>query len=259
MDTARYLKSQGWLGAGHALSAGKGLSKPLLVSQKLDVLGLGKKKHNHADQWWTRAFDSSLEGLEVQQGDIGADGAREVTVTQTEVGGLLESLVAGKGALYSMFVKGEGLIGTIGREAVEGKIEEEQEGEQVDSREGSEERRKRKKSSQAVGDKAESELRKERRRRGREIKGLSLSKREDLSAISTPPRANHQADEEGTKPQVTTVGGELKQKRKRRKRAERGLDASESKPPSKRTTATGEEGEATGLGKERTKNRRPIL
>src|SRR5436309_3380311 len=137
MDTARYLKSQGWLGVGHALSAGKGLSKPILVSQKLDVLGLGKRKHNQADQWWARAFDNSLQGLQVQQGDIGADGTNGVTVTQTEKDGLLESLAAGNGALYSMFVKGEGLAGTIGEEVAEERRTEEWRREELDdSREG---------------------------------------------------------------------------------------------------------------------------
>jgi nucleolar protein TMA23 len=183
MDTAGYLKSQGWLGAGHTLSAGKGLSKPLLVSQKLDVLGLGKKRHNYADQWWTRAFDNSLEGLEVQQGDISADGTREVTVMQTEKGGLLESLVGGKGALYSMFVKGEGLVGTIGKEVVEeGRIKERELEECIGSRKGSKgERRKRKKGKSprtmdGKGSPEGSELKRERRRRRLEARASKHSK-----------------------------------------------------------------------------------
>ena len=117
MDTTAYLTNQGWLGAGHSLHpTGRGIKKPLLVSRKSNVLGIGKKKHDaHADQWWARAFDSSLKGLEV--------GTNETTgVTDSVKSGAWGALDmikaggkkwAGNGGLYAAFVRGEGLSGTM--------------------------------------------------------------------------------------------------------------------------------------------------
>jgi len=79
------------------------------------VLGLGKKKHNHADAWWERAFDSSLKTLDVTNSAAGG-----VTVVQTQKDGALGLLVkngsngvAGTSALYKYFVKGASLAGTV--------------------------------------------------------------------------------------------------------------------------------------------------
>ena len=64
MDTSAYLKGQGWRGLGYSLDhSDRGLKKPLLVSQKIDALGVGKSRHNHSDQWWLRAFDESLKQI----------------------------------------------------------------------------------------------------------------------------------------------------------------------------------------------------
>jgi len=117
MDTAAYLTNQGWLGLGHSLHpAGRGLKRPLLVSQKSNALGIGKKKHDaHADQWWARAFDSSLKGLEVGKNETtGATNSVKSgswgTLDMIKAGG---GKWAGKGGLYAGFVQGEGLSGTI--------------------------------------------------------------------------------------------------------------------------------------------------
>ncbi|MCJ1386375.1 hypothetical protein MMC17_009501 [Xylographa soralifera] len=117
MDTTAYLTQQGWLGSGHALHpTGRGIRKPLLVSQKPNVLGIGKKKHDaYADQWWARAFDNSLKGLEV--GKHGITGATESVKFGTW--GVLDMIKAGEGKsagtgdLYAGFVRGEGLSGTM--------------------------------------------------------------------------------------------------------------------------------------------------
>jgi nucleolar protein TMA23 len=75
MDSSAYLTRHGWLGDGHALHPG-GIKKPLLVSKKANVLGLGKKKNDaHADQWWARAFDSGLKNLEI--GQVAKDSSNE--------------------------------------------------------------------------------------------------------------------------------------------------------------------------------------
>ena len=115
MDTTAYLTRQGWLGAGHSLQpGGRGIKKPLLVSKKPNVLGLGKKQHDsHADQWWARAFDSSLKSLAVDKDR--ATGAHHVAVRGS---GALEIVQKGggkwigKAGLYGNFVRGEGLSGT---------------------------------------------------------------------------------------------------------------------------------------------------
>ncbi|MCJ1297276.1 hypothetical protein MMC08_000062 [Hypocenomyce scalaris] len=133
MDTTAYLTRQGWLGAGHSLHpGGRGIKKPLLVSKKPNVLGLGKRQHNsHAEQWWARAFDSSLKNLAVDQDR--ATGVHHVTVGGS---GALEMVQngggkwVGKAGLYGHFVRGEGLSGTLTPEdrgteamkAVEGKL-----------------------------------------------------------------------------------------------------------------------------------------
>ncbi|KAI9785972.1 MAG: hypothetical protein M1839_008238 [Geoglossum umbratile] len=285
MDAAKYLKSQGWLGAGHTLSTGKGLSKPLLVSQKSDVLGLGKKKHNHADQWWARAFDDSLDGLEVRQGDIGADGTKGVTVKQTKKDGILEGLLAGKGSLYSMFVKGEGLIGTIGKEIMEEKTPEEwRRGELGYSGEYTKEglgKRQKAESSRIVYEIAASkdfglrkerrrqrreakaldlhaarkdpELKRERRRRRRETKALALLKLGDPAAVSVPLGADYESKEGDAQPRVNPADSGLKQERRRQKKAQRALNTSSLERNSKSATPIVGEGDATARRRERIK------
>lgn len=99
MDAAGILKSHGWRGTGHSLdTSNRGLVKPLLVSHKQDLLGLGKKKNLVSDQWWMRAFDESLRELGTGK-----------TTTLQQVG---KTGIA-RGGLYGFFVKGETLGGTI--------------------------------------------------------------------------------------------------------------------------------------------------
>lgn len=113
MDAAAYLKSQGWRGSGHSLhhtSDAIGLSRPILVSQKQNTLGVGKKQHKTSDMWWMNAFDKSLKGL---------DTSKEGEVVQTVTSGALDMVAkgggkwAGKQGLYSCFVKGETLVGSV--------------------------------------------------------------------------------------------------------------------------------------------------
>lgn len=121
MDTAAYLTNQGWRGDGHALHhSGRGIVKPLRVSQKQNVLGIGKKKHDaHADQWWLRAFDATLKGINCTKDEttgkaesvsLGA-GAQALQIVGT--GG---AKWVGQRGLYSNFVRGEGLHGTLNSE-----------------------------------------------------------------------------------------------------------------------------------------------
>ena len=114
MDAHALLTSQGWRGSGHSLhptNDSTGLSRPLLVSQKKNTLGVGKKQHKTSDMWWMNAFDKSLKSL---------DTSKEGTVVQTVTNGGLDMVVKGGakfvgngGGLYASFVRGECLSGTI--------------------------------------------------------------------------------------------------------------------------------------------------
>lgn len=116
MDTKAYLKRHGWLGTGHSLHpTGRGIKKPLLVSQKMDVLGLGKKKHDaHADQWWARSFDSSLKGIDVNKNEAsGVKLGLKAGWSSLDLIKADSQELTANGGLYAGFVKGEGLGGTI--------------------------------------------------------------------------------------------------------------------------------------------------
>ncbi|MCJ1287825.1 hypothetical protein MMC26_007177 [Xylographa opegraphella] len=114
MDTTAYLTNQGWLGLGHALQpTGVGITKPLLVSHKSNSFGIGKKKHDaNADQWWARAFDISLRGLEVgnNRATESVNPRERGPMDMIKAGG---EKSAGNDGLYAGFVRGEGLSGTI--------------------------------------------------------------------------------------------------------------------------------------------------
>ena len=114
MDSSAYLVRHGWLGEGHALHpTGRGIKKPLLVSKKNNVLGLGKRNVDvHADQWWARAFDTGLRSLDVNSSGKSVE---HNTCREKNLGSLdLARLSGGRWAgLYSSFVKGKGLEGTI--------------------------------------------------------------------------------------------------------------------------------------------------
>lgn len=138
MDTRAYLTGQGWLGTGHSLHpTGRGIKKPLLVSRKSNVLGVGKKKHDtHADQWWARAFDAGLKSLEVGRSE--SSGATESVKAGTW--GQLDTLKAGgqkwagNGGLYAGFVRGEGLSGTITPELLDNKQKDSESSGRIGSR-----------------------------------------------------------------------------------------------------------------------------
>ncbi|KAF2664015.1 hypothetical protein BT63DRAFT_98868 [Microthyrium microscopicum] len=106
MDASAHLKSYGWRGLGYSLDThDRGLARPLLVSHKTDARGLGSKRQaeRQADQWWLRAFDAALRGMNDGSGD----------------GGMLESVKAvgvKKGGLYGHFTRGEVLGSTFDEE-----------------------------------------------------------------------------------------------------------------------------------------------
>ncbi|KAF2435908.1 hypothetical protein EJ08DRAFT_569948, partial [Tothia fuscella] len=101
MDAHAHLKGLGWRGTGHSLDkTDRGLKKPLLISHKNNLHGLGSKsqKEKQADQWWLNAFDNALK-------DIGT-GKESSLATVREHG-------VNRGGLYGFFVKGQILESTI--------------------------------------------------------------------------------------------------------------------------------------------------
>jgi len=125
MDAHALLTSQGWRGKGHSLhptSDTTGLSRPILVSQKTNNHGIGKKQHKTSDMWWMDAFDKSLQGL---------DTSEKGKVVQTITSGGLDMVVKGGakwvgsgGGLYTSFVRGESLRGTLTPDSERSGVEE---------------------------------------------------------------------------------------------------------------------------------------
>ena len=137
MDAQAHLLSLGWAGPGHPLhpsaykqkghrglaydpTANKtafsqhtypsnGLIKPLLVSQKQGKLGVGRRAHEPqaGNEWWLKGFEKAL-------GDVGKSESERSSGVSTPVRMPADS---GRfGPLYSFFVKGGEMEGTIGEE-----------------------------------------------------------------------------------------------------------------------------------------------
>ncbi|KAK9455697.1 hypothetical protein V1511DRAFT_498462 [Dipodascopsis uninucleata] len=104
MNATTYLSSYGWT-PGTGFKRGS-LTKPLIVHHKKDTKGLGNKSLEH-ESWWERVFDGRLQNLDVYN----ASTKSEEEARAAEI----SSVRAAQGSpLYRMFVKGEGLAGSIG-------------------------------------------------------------------------------------------------------------------------------------------------
>ncbi|KAF3057448.1 hypothetical protein GL218_06132 [Daldinia childiae] len=122
MDAHALLTAQGWRGKGHTLhptSDSTGLTHHLLMKRNDDGSGLGSKKGDHkAEAWWLNAFDQALKGIDTKTG----------TMKQTLKGGALEKITSrgaaskytGTRGLYSSFVRGGVIEGTVGQNLVTG-------------------------------------------------------------------------------------------------------------------------------------------
>lgn len=175
MNAHALLTSQGWLGTGHALSNNpNALTRPILVSQKQNVLGLGKKAHRTSDMWWQNAFDKSLQGL-----DTSKDGA----VTQTVTNGALDMVRGGggkwvgSGGLYACFVRGGALEGTV-------EVPKDR------------------------GNKEERAARKEARRVSREKRAKRKEKRDEKKALRAVEKAERRARKEARRAKKAAKSGE---------------------------------------------------
>ena len=122
MDAKGYLQSYGWQ-EGQALQKG-GLLKPILVKHKKDTKGLGHGT-NDGDLWWERLFDGQLKSL-----DVTSSGGNVVFDQNKQ--NVEASVRKSNSPLYRMFVKGQGLEGTVGKKTeIERKRKREFSGEQA--------------------------------------------------------------------------------------------------------------------------------
>ena len=113
MDSSAYLRRYGWEGTGTFLQpSGRGIKKPLPVSRKTNNFGIGKKLVDvHADQWWARAFDAELKGLQLDHSH--SKSVASTTMPWASSDTPIEKPNVGKwSGLFDGFVKGDGLQGT---------------------------------------------------------------------------------------------------------------------------------------------------
>jgi nucleolar protein TMA23 len=132
MDAHAHLLSLGWAGPGHSLDSrphkgrrglaydpkqvhntGNGLIKPLLISQKKNTFGIGKKAHEPAagNEWWLKGFETALS-------NVGKSESERTSGTATpELGRPANGYVGKHMGLYGFFVKGGEMEGTIGLDA----------------------------------------------------------------------------------------------------------------------------------------------
>jgi nucleolar protein TMA23 len=136
MDAKAHLLSLGWAGPGHSLDSrphqgrrglaydpkqapnnGNGLVKPLLISQKKNTFGIGKKAHEPAagNEWWLKSFETALS-------NVGKSESERTSGTATPEQNHSANGYRGKNMnLYSFFIKGAEIEGTIGPQGAEPK------------------------------------------------------------------------------------------------------------------------------------------
>jgi hypothetical protein len=136
MDAHAHLLSLGWAGPGHSLDSrphlqhkgrrglaydpsqnsntGRGLVKPLLVSQKRNTFGIGKKAHEPAagNEWWLKGFENALS-------NIGKNDSAATSGTATPETGSTSGYRGKHNGLYGFFVKGQQMEGTMREEKEE--------------------------------------------------------------------------------------------------------------------------------------------
>ncbi|KAB8304480.1 hypothetical protein EYC80_003871 [Monilinia laxa] len=229
MNAHALLTSQGWRGTGHSLHHSSdtiGLSRPLLVSKKDNVLGVGKKQHKTSDMWWMNAFDASLKGL---------DTSKEGQIKVQEGGGLEmvvkggSKWVGGKGGLYSFFVRGETVGGTIEdkqKDLVDIIVKEEKRGKGKGKGED-----KKRKGEERKESKEERRARKEKKRADR-VKKAAAS-----DAVKTKPEKEAKAHSPKSTDSEKTETKEERRERKERKRQKKLLRQSEKEPSDTSSTS----------------------
>ncbi|KAG4432100.1 hypothetical protein IFR05_012429 [Cadophora sp. M221] len=261
MDAHALLTSQGWRGTGNSLhptSNTIGLSRPLLVSKKVDNLGIGKKQHRTSDMWWMNAFDSSLKGL---------DTSKEGQVIQTVTSGGLDMVqkagakwVGSKGGLYASFVRGEGLGGTISPEEGSSESGKEIGGERKRKRGGEEESKEERRARKAAKKAMKVERVELVLQESAPIK-MDSDTKEERKARRAAKRASKEQDSKVVEELVESVPikmAETKEEREARRAAEKELRDQQSKGVEKSNEDVEMKGASNPETKEERKQRRRL-
>ncbi|KAM5355503.1 hypothetical protein ACJ41O_002149 [Fusarium nematophilum] len=192
MNAHALLSAQGWRGTGHSLHKTDdsiGLAKPLLLNRKDNTQGLGQKQHFTSDQWWMNAFDEQLKGL-----DTSKKGKVVQTITTGKLNVIDKNL--GKYSVYSSFVRGGFLQGTIDKLETRDSSTESSEDDTSDQQETE----KPKGQAPRKESKEERRARKEAKRKRKEERALKkAARRERKGKLTKTPKSSTEssdADEE---------------------------------------------------------------
>ncbi|KAF4969660.1 hypothetical protein FZEAL_10198 [Fusarium zealandicum] len=175
MNAHALLSAQGWRGTGHSLHKTDdkiGLAKPLLLNRKDNTQGLGQKQHFTSDQWWMNAFDEQLKGI-----DTSKKGKVVQTITTGKLNVIDKNL--GKYSVYSTFVRGGFLEGTIHKLNIKDSSTESSEDDTSDQRAKKSEGKESRKET-----KQERKARKEAKRKRKEERARDKAARRERKAKS---------------------------------------------------------------------------
>ncbi|KAF4971396.1 hypothetical protein FSARC_1758 [Fusarium sarcochroum] len=211
MDAHALLSSQGWRGTGHSLHKTDdsiGLAKPLLLNRKDNTRGLGQKQHFTSDQWWMNAFDEQLKGI-----DTSKDGKVVQTITTGKLNVLDKNL--GKYSVYTTFVRGGFLEGTIDQLKINDSSTETSENESSDQPEtGKSDKDKPRKET-----KEEKRARKEAKRKRKEARAAKKAARRELKSKSKKSSKSSKSSAESSDTDEEKRRRRAKKEEKRRQRA----------------------------------------
>ncbi|KIL94728.1 hypothetical protein FAVG1_01659 [Fusarium avenaceum] len=213
MDAHALLSSQGWRGTGHSLHKTDdsiGLAKPLLLNRKDNTKGLGQKQHFTSDQWWMNAFDEQLKGI-----DTSKNGKVVQTVTTGKLNIIDKNL--GKYSVYSTFVRGGFLEGTLDRLNIKDSSVESSETESSDQQEDKSSKDKTRKET-----KEEKKARKEAKRKRKEARATKRAEkaaRRELKSKSKKSSKSSKSSAESSDADEEKRRRRAKKEEKRRQRA----------------------------------------
>ncbi|KAG5663758.1 hypothetical protein KAF25_006343 [Fusarium avenaceum] len=212
MDAHALLSSQGWRGTGHSLHKTDdsiGLAKPLLLNRKDNTKGLGQKQHFTSDQWWMNAFDEQLKGI-----DTSKNGKVVQTVTTGKLNVIDKNL--GKYSVYSTFVRGGFLEGTLDRLNIKDSSVESSETESSDQQEDKSSKDKTRKET-----KEEKKARKEAKRKRKEARATKRAEkaaRRELKSKSKKSSKSSKSSAESSDADEEKRRRRAKKEEKRRQR-----------------------------------------
>ncbi|SPJ79767.1 uncharacterized protein FTOL_08158 [Fusarium torulosum] len=216
MDAHALLSSQGWRGTGHSLHKTDdsiGLAKPLLLNRKDNTKGLGQKQHFTSDQWWMNAFDEQLKGI-----DTSKNGKVVQTVTTGKLNIIDKNL--GKYSVYSTFVRGGFLEGTLDRLKIKDSSVESSETESSDQQEDKSSKDKPRKET-----KEEKKARKEAKRKRKEARATKRAEKAARRELKSKSKKSSKSSKSSAESSDADEEKRRRRARKEEKRRQRAKEA----------------------------------